>query len=385
MKQRLLIVQNRPTQFDMPLYKQMWESGDWDLMVIYSDADRRDVMDSELGRSPRWDHVPAEADRGIYLNAAQRKNVKSLVEQIGAYEPDLVVLCGYYPRLHAQLVGPLKRRGLNVGLRSDNTLTHSSFLGWKGLVKRVLLPFWLARYDTWHPVGSLARQYLEKISLRERPVYPFPYAVDVDWFEKQSAQFSSERDEHRARLGLSPDHFVVLGIMKWHPREDPLTLLRAFLALHDRHRNARLVLIGDGPLRDEVMATAREIGDAVLLPGYQPYSKLPMFYAVSDVFVHPPVDEPWGVSVQEALACGLPVVVAENVGARFDLLLDSVTGWTFPEGDDVALLGRLEGLARDRVLLERMRAAANTNAHTMDYDFSQAQFGAAIAEVPHPH
>ena len=272
-----------------------------------------------------------------------------------------------------------------MGLRSDNTLPHSNFSGWKGLAKRVILPFWLSRYDTWHPVGTLARQYFEKMSFRKRPVFPFPYAVDVDWFEKQSADIRENKEAYRAEYGLASEHFVVLGIMKWHPREDPLTLLTAFAKMHQDHPKARLVLIGDGPLRDEVASLAEQIGKAVVLPGYQPYSSLPMFYGLSDVFVHPSIDEPWGVSIQEALACGLPVLLAEGVGSRFDLLEKAGNGWEFPDGDDGALLSRLVRLATQPEIRNRMSMAAAEYAHKIDYAFSQAQFSAAIVEVSHGH
>jgi len=381
---RLTIVQNRPTQFDMPLYARMWDSGDWDLQVLYTDADDLAAADAELGRAPQWDHVAALTDHGVYLAVADR-DLKRLVSRIAAHRPELVILSGYYPRLHARLVGPLKRRGLRIGLRSDNTLPHGDFSGLKGIAKHLLLPLWLARYDCWHPVGSLARQYLEKMSLAQRPVFPFPYAVDVEWFERQSGDYRAERAQQRARLGLTADDFVALGIMKWHPREDPLTLLRAFSTLRKQRDNAKLILIGDGPLRDLVKKLARQIGDSLILPGYQPYSQLPSFYGISDVFVHPSVDEPWGVSVQEALACGLPVLVAEGVGSRYDLLRDGITGWVFGNGDDKKLAQRLHELASDDVLRQTMAAEARTHAHRMDYDYTLAQFGAAIGEGSHQH
>ena len=383
MRRCLTIIQNRPTQFDIPLYARMWDSGEWDLQVLYTAADDLAATDAELGRAPQWDHVAALANHAVYLSAAERGNLKGLVDRIVAHRPQLVILSGYYPRLHARLVGPLKRRGLRIGLRSDNTLPHGDFSGLKGAAKRLLLPFWLARYDCWHPVGSLARDYLQTLSWRQRPVFPFPYAVDVEWFERQSAKVGAERDEQRARLGFAPGDFVVLGIMKWHPREDPLTLLRAFSRLFEHHRNARLLLIGAGPLSEAVTQAASAIGTAVVLPGYQPYSQLPLFYAISDVFVHPSIDEPWGVSVQEALACGLPVLTATGVGARFDLLQDGVTGWVFPNGDDATLAQRLGQLAEDDALLASMRGAAGTQARKMDYAYTLAQFGAAIEDLSH--
>lgn len=385
LKRRLTIVQNRPTQFDMPLYARMWDSDEWDLQVYYTDADDLQASDAELGRAPQWDHTSLLTDHGIYLTPAERKDLKGLVDRIALHRPAHVILSGYYPRLHARLVGPLKRRGLRIGLRSDNTLPHGDFDGLKGVAKRMLLPFWLSRYHCWHPVGSLARAYLEKLAVRQRPVFPFPYAVDVDWLDRESAEYRKQSVEHRRRLGLAIDDFVVLGIMKWHPREDPMTLLRAFSVLRKQKENMKLVLIGDGPLREEVNQLADEMNGSVILPGYQPYSQLPLFYAISDVFVHPAVNEPWGVSVQEAMACNLPVLVAEGVGARFDLLQEGVSGGTFVNGDFAALAGHLLELASDNRKRTSLAIAAAHSARRMDYNFTLAQFIAAIEDDVHQH
>lgn len=380
---RLTIVQNRPTQFDMPLYARMHANGDWDLQVIYTGDSNVETVDRELGHPPCWDHVTDADDRGIYLDAETRRKVDTIADRIVAHRPDLVVLCGYRPILHARLVGALKRGGIKIGLRSDNTLQHSDLSGLKGVAKRVVLPWWLARYDCWFPVGSQAGAYLCALSAVKRPVFCFPYAVDVEWFERESARARERRAEHRARLGLSSEDFVVLGILKWHPREDPMTLLNAFAGLRSRHRRARLVLLGDGPLADEVERAVGRMDADVALPGYRPYSELPRWYAISDVFVHPAPSEPWGVSVQEALACSLPVLAADGVGSRFDLLEDGCTGWTFPNGDDEALCSLLDALIRDPALRTRMAAAAPGYAQRMDYAHSESCFRVALEQIAH--
>ncbi len=96
-----------------------------------------------------------------------------------------------------------------------------------------------------------------------------------------------QRDALRETLGLRAGQFVVLGVMKWHPREDPLTLLDAFSLLRPRVAGVRLILVGDGPLGPEIRARAASLGADVLLPGYVPYSRLPMYYALSDVLRAP--------------------------------------------------------------------------------------------------
>ncbi|HKI01271.1 MAG TPA: glycosyltransferase, partial [Thermoanaerobaculia bacterium] len=115
-------------------------------------------------------------------------------------------------------------------------------------------------------------------------------------------------------------------------------LLRAFGRLDQE--DVWLVLAGDGPERP---ALERQAGERVRFPGYVPYPELPGLYAAADLFVHPAREERWGVSVQEALACGLPVVASSRVGAAFDLIAPGGNGFLYQAGDDAELAGRLAG------------------------------------------
>ncbi|MCB1687081.1 MAG: glycosyltransferase family 4 protein [Halioglobus sp.] len=376
---RLLIVQNVPTQFDVPLYNKLAQEAVFALTVIYTQTtgSRNNRYDAEIGRAPQWDHITAECYERIDLSAAQAGRPADVVALIAAKEPDLVLISGYYPALHRKLVLPLKKLRLRVGLRSDNTLWHSDFSGIKGLVKKLVLPIWLRRYDTWHPVGTLAQDYLETVSRAQRPTFLFPYNVDNTWFAQQSGAFRSRRNTYLEEMGLSPQHFIVLGIMKWHQREDPLVLVRAFRQLLDDKPEARLILVGDGPLRAEVKAMIGDIVDKVCLPGYAPYSELPKYYALADVFVHPAASEPWGVSVNEAMACGVPVVVSSGVGAATDLVVEGETGFVFRVGDSAALARTLADCGQ-RKNGEAMRNACIGKIRDWSYAQTQASFERAV-------
>lgn len=377
---RLLIVQNVPTQFDVPLYNKLAEEADFALTVVYTQTTSGSGprYDAEIGRAPQWDHLTGERYERIDLNALQASRPAEVVALIAAKAPDLVLISGYYPPLHRKLVLPLKKLHFRVGLRSDNTLYHSNFSGIKGLVKKLVLPVWLRRYDTWHPVGTLAKEYLEVVSRTQRPTYLFPYNVDNAWCAHHSSIFRDRRDSLLADMGFSGQNFVVLGIMKWHEREDPLVLIRAFRQLLDEKPQARLILVGDGPLRAEVEAMIAGIEDKVCLPGYAPYSDLPKYYALADVFVHPAPSEPWGVSVNEAMACGVPVVVSSGVGAARDLVVEGETGFVFSVGDSAALaqlLARYAGLPNS----EAMRTACLQKMCDWSYAQSQTNFDHAIS------
>lgn len=380
----LLIVQGAPTQFDVPLYNYLATAADFELTVVYTQTGNRTGAnyDPEIGRAPQWDHVTSEVYKRCDLSDTEARRPRQVVSLIVDRMPDLVLISGYFPPLHRKLVRPLKEAGLKVGLRSDNTLEHSNFSGIKGLVKKLVLPLWLRRYDSWHPVGSLAGDYLQHISRTHRPIYPFPYNVDNDWFSSGSRQCAEHRHELLQSMGFAPDSYVVLGVLKWHEREDPLVLIRAFRRLVESNSSARLVLAGDGPLRAQVLQMLDGLEDKVYLPGYVPYSRLPELYSVADIFVHPAPSEPWGVSVNEALACGVPVLLSSGVGAGKDLVEAGRNGWIFPVGDHNALAQRLIELSRHPDDRRTMQEICQTSMHNWSYVQTARVFSQALNSEP---
>lgn len=340
----IIIVQNVPTQFDVPLYQKITKEQPFKLIVYYTQTylsnTQNSQYDREIGRSPQWDHLTnAQYDRRD-LSATEVKSPQLVADKILKDNPDLVILSGYYPRLHAVLAVLLKLKGVKIGLRSDNALPHSDLSGIKGWLKGKALSYWLKIYDRWHPVGTLAHEYLETISGTTKPTFYFPYNVDNNWFQEQSEKWRSQKEEIRHSLNIPPHAYVILGIMKWHPREDPLTLVKAFAQIYQQHPDTFLLLVGDGILRPDIEQEIAPFQNAVYLPGYVPYSELPKFYGISDLFVHPAVNECWGVSVNEALACGLPVITSDGVGSRIDLISEGENGFIFPK-QDVQSLAKL--------------------------------------------
>ena len=97
-----------------------------------------------------------------------------------------------------------------------------------------------------------------------------------------------------------------------------------------------LNLVGDGPLRPQIMARVAKSGiltRAVRLPGWCSKSDLLGHYRKAFCFVNPSFDEGMPNTVLEAMACGLPAIVSNRVGCHKDLICSGQTGEIFPFGD----------------------------------------------------
>jgi glycosyltransferase involved in cell wall biosynthesis len=130
------------------------------------------------------------------------------------------------------------------------------------------------------------------------------------------------------------------------------------LARLARDREATLTLLGDGPRRKALEAQAQALGIAhrVHFTGFlrPPYAEL----AKHDLFAFPSLWEGMPVALAEAMALGLPVVAADCPHGPRDLIEDGVHGFLVPVGDVPALVARVQRLAADRALAERLGQAA---------------------------
>jgi glycosyltransferase involved in cell wall biosynthesis len=99
-----------------------------------------------------------------------------------------------------------------------------------------------------------------------------------------------------------------------------------------------VLVVGDGPQRAELEASAQRAGIEVEWAGHVPYEALPKFYQRSGILVFPTLGDEWGLVVNEALAAGLPVLGSLYSQAVQDLIRDEENGWHFrPDSDsDVA-------------------------------------------------
>jgi len=158
----------------------------------------------------------------------------------------------------------------------------------------------------------------------------------------------------RESLGIPDNAFVITCAARFHENKGLPDLLEAFSNVWKKHKNARLILVGDGPLAKEIQEKIQtlELGSAVILPGWRdprPY------YHLADVLTCPSRHEPLGNTILEAWACGRPLVATATFGAN-ELITPDQNGIITPVQDPSALAAAFERLMKDADLRDTLSA-----------------------------
>jgi len=166
--------------------------------------------------------------------------------------------------------------------------------------------------------GSSALEYVRRMTGTEN-IFIAPNAVDIHLFSAQSAA-ARMNPRLRVELGL-PDHFF-LYVGRLVRAKGVLDLLEAYASLKPQIRNELgLVFAGDGPLRAELEAAAQFIFPGrVQFAGFVQRDELASYYALAETLVLPTYSDTWGMVVNEAMACGLPVICTRIAGCAADLV-----------------------------------------------------------------
>ena len=175
----------------------------------------------------------------------------------------------------------------------------------------------------------------------------------------------------RMQLGLSADARVFSAIARLSSEKNLAMLLRSFAPVAARHPDPVLLLVGDGPERDELEGLARtlELGERVRFLGMR--HDMPAIHTLTDHLVLPSLTEGMPLVVLEAMACEVPVI-ASAVGDIPRLLERSAHGRTVPPGDAAALEAALESAlaaprARDIAARDHVRERHGAQAMAAEY------------------
>lgn len=270
--------------------------------------------------------------------------VRAITAQITA-EPDALVHTHDYKSLFYAL---LARRGRNLPIV---TTSHGHFAnGGKQQFYNKLEVMMMRRAERVVIVSEIMRAELVASGLPERNITLIENGIDTRQFTPEATPLAREA------FDLAPEHFVFGTAMRLDRQKNPLGLLQALAEVLRHCPAARLVVAGEGPMRQPMAELAAElgIGDKVHMLGIR--KDLANFYPMLDCFVLPSMSEGLPLALLEAMSAAVPCI-ATDVG-HIPVVLQGLPAQVIPRGDIAALtasmLAATAGKHREPALRQRV-------------------------------
>ena len=183
-------------------------------------------------------------------------------------------------------------------------------------------------------------------------IIQFPWGVDLSHFSPGSSQI-------RSQLGWTADNFVVLSMRSWEPIYGVDVLVRGFALATQTFPQLRLLLLGQGSQEAHLRKIIFEsrIEDKVHFAGTVSHLNLPDYYRAADLYTSASYSDGSSISLLEALACGLPVLLSD-IPANCEWVMPGEQGWFFPAGNDQAIARGIRSAVDQRMWLSKMGRAS---------------------------
>ena len=245
---------------------------------------------------------------------------KKLFKALYNLNPEVVILSGWdaIPSLYA-LLWALKNNIPTV-IISESQEFDFKRSEIKELGKKLILKL----IDSAFVGGINQSNYLIKLGFEQERIFLGCDIVANDYF------FQSKESDKKETVIQLPNFFFMTSC-RFIEKKNLFFLIKVFEKFQRKIENWSLVLVGDGPLKEDLIRLSNQlnISEKVVFTGYQEYESISSIYNSASCFVLPSITEQWGLVVNEALASGIPVLCSKRAGCAPNLIENNEVGYTF--------------------------------------------------------
>ncbi len=374
---KLAIITTHPIQYNAPWFRLLAERGNVDIKVFYTwSQSKGSVKDRTFGKEIKWDIPLLDGYNYEFVKNVSKKpgshhffgiDCPSLISDIKKYQPNAILFFGWKFKSHLLAMRFFKGK-IPVWFRGDSTLLDE-VNGLKTKVRRLVLNKAYSYVDTALYVGDANKDYFLKHGLKAENLVHVPHAIENKRFIGDlTSEYDSKALQWRKELGYDTDDIVILFAGKFESKKQPDFLVEAFLTVSkNSSKPFKLLLVGNGPMDQELETISKNNHNIQILP-FQNQTKMPLVYRLGNVFCLPSKGpgETWGLAVNEAMACRIPVIVSNKVGCAEDLIKHNGNGYIFSFHDIMELQNIFESLEISK--LEMLGKEAQKDIQKYDFE-----------------
>lgn len=354
MKKRLAIITTHPIQYNAPLFTLLSSRNEIIIKVFYTWGKNVliDKFDPGFEKNFAWDIPLLEGYEYEFVNNRSSKpgsdhfngiDNPDLIDRVVGWKADAVLIYGWAFKSHLKLMRFFHGK-IPVIFRGDSTLLrkHSTI---KNTIRLLFLKWVYNHVDFAIYVGHQNKSYFKKCGLKSGQLIFGPHAIDNNRFLGFSDDYEIKAAGWRKEVGISQDELVILYAGKLEKIKNPgfiVKLAKEFIGLP-----VRFLIVGNGRLEKSLREAAADNGQVTFID-FQNQKNMPVVYRLCDLFILPSISETWGLSINEAMACGRGILVRDTCGCATDLVTDNDNGFIFKVNEFEQLIANIKGMLLNR-------------------------------------
>lgn len=294
--------------------------------------------------------------------------------------PDAIAIPGWgHSSMRAALSWARRRKSITV-LMSESKRDDEARRWWKEKLKAHL---YVNKFDAALVGGSKHQAYLVELGMPPEKIFTGYDIVDNDYFSACAAAAQANPFAARWRQPQIPLRPFFIAATRLLERKNIPRLIDAYAVYHAKFADAQawdLVICGSGEqetlVRERIAAA--NLKHAIHLPGFVTYDAVGGWYGLAAAFVHPALQEQWGLVINEACAAGLPILCSNTVGACHELVRQDENGFKFnPKSvDEIA-----QALIAMHSLDADVRQGYGERSKQLVASFAPAAFGEGLVKA----
>ncbi|HDR8933747.1 MULTISPECIES: glycosyltransferase [Burkholderia] len=304
-----------------------------------------------LHRDPQRDVLNPAGTNWRYMTKDGKRRRQPMIlarlfAEVVREKPDLIVTIGY--NFSYSVVGLIYR--WMTGRTRIVFCADSKFDDGTRCPSREMVKAWIASlYDGAIVAGRRQRVYFEFLGIPAQHILVGYDVVDNDRFMTSAAAARMQGAEFRRRMGLPEKYIICVSRLIARKRVDKA--IDAYARSRARENGVSLLVIGTGELESSLRERCVRFGlaDNVVFKGLVPNHEMPIFLALASFMVLLSDYDQWGLCLNEALACGTPVLCSDSCGAAHELVRHGENGFV-TDGTDADIDRGMELLLDDEKL-----------------------------------
>ena len=303
----------------------------------------------------------------------------TVARQLEKLNPDILFIPGWSFDISKKCMKWSKKNNVKCVLMSESKYDDKKRFSIVELYKKLFI---IPNFHAALVGGEDHLLYLYKLGMDKKKIFKGYDAVDNQYFFNKASYVRDNKQEFIDKFPNLPKNNFFLSVTRLIPRKNIKNLIYAYKDYINinKEKSWDLVICGSGKEFSKLLQLGKDlmIDHKIHLLGFVPYESISIFYGLADCFIHPAIDEQWGLVMNEACAAALPVLSSKTVGASKDLSKENLNGFNFDPLDICSITNALCKMSELSII---QRKDMSENSIKLVDKLSPENFGKSVLNI----